>query len=121
MKKIFIPIILGTSREGRQSEQAAKWLLEEIERRADIATTIIDVRDFAFPQDKYGESIKDQFPEYGKLVLRADGFIIVSPEYNHGYPGELKILLDMLYEQYARAEYLKAVWVAPEWWNSCGW
>ena len=39
--------------------------------------------------------------DYRKMVDRADGLIVVSPEYNHGYPGELKLLLDAGYDEYA--------------------
>ncbi|MDO8659575.1 MAG: NAD(P)H-dependent oxidoreductase, partial [Candidatus Parcubacteria bacterium] len=39
---------------------------------------------------------------FSEKIIKADGLIIITPEYNHGYPGELKLLLDMLYKEYAR-------------------
>lgn len=100
--KLFIPILLGTNRDGRQSENAAKLLLTHTKKRENIETKLFDVREFAFPQDDYGQAVKDQFPEWKDAIIKADGLVIVSPEYNHGYPGVLKTLLDTLYDEYAR-------------------
>ncbi len=88
-----IPIILATGREGRKSKRVADFTL----RKADFETEIIDVRDWAKPVTKrYPEDQK----ELKKKIEEADGFIIVSPEYNSGYPGELKILLDTFLDEY---------------------
>jgi len=99
-KELYVPIILGTARKGHQSEKVAKFMLEETVK-VGLKTEIIDVRDFLIGATDNTE----EFPQAQKLsekIAKADGFIIVSPEYNHGYPGELKIMLDMLYEEYAR-------------------
>lgn len=98
--KLFLPIILGTNRKERKSVFVAKWLMEEMGKRAEIETILFDVRDFALPQDDYGTEIKDAFPEWKDAVIRADGLVIVSPEYNHGYPGSLKSALDLLLKEY---------------------
>ena len=98
--KIFLPIILGTNRKDRQSAFVAKWLHGEMEKRAEIETHLFDVADFALPQDDYGTKIKDSFPEWRDAIIRADGLVIVSPEYNHGYPGALKSVLDLLLKEY---------------------
>ena len=100
-KKLFIPILLGTSRKGRESEKVAKWLLGKIEERGDeIETRLFDVRDFKIPLDDYGMELKDDFPEWRDAMIRADGLVIVTPEYNHGYPGSLKSVLDLLLPEY---------------------
>jgi NAD(P)H-dependent FMN reductase len=94
-----IPVILGTARAGRQSEKVAKFILDEV-KKAGIETEILDVRDLrieATDNTGAGPQAKKLFPKIDK----ADALIIVSPEYNHGYPGELKMMLDMLYDQYA--------------------
>lgn len=101
MASFFIPIILGTARAGRYSEKAARFVFDEIKKREGTETELIDVRDYRQPAtDDTGES------EVAKKILpaleRADGFIIVSPEYNHGYPGELKMFLDMSDGQYKK-------------------
>lgn len=103
--KLFVLTILGTNREGRNSENVAKFVVSEIDKRDDIGTQLFDVRDFKFPQDNYGQKLKDSFPEWRDAVTRADGFIIVVPEYNHGYPGVLKSVLDTMLQEY----YHKAV------------
>ena len=97
---MFIPVILGTAREGRQSEKVAKFMIEET-KNAGFETELIDVRDFRTEAtDKLQAS--PQAKKLIPIIEKADGFIIVSPEYNHGYPGELKMMLDMLYQQYAK-------------------
>jgi NAD(P)H-dependent FMN reductase len=97
---MYIPIILGTAREGRQSEKVAKFVLEQV-KKIGSETELIDVRDYHIrATNNTGE-----IPEAKRLaekVVRAEGFIVVMPEYNHTYPGELKMMLDMIYEQYAR-------------------
>lgn len=98
--KLFLPVLLGTNRKGRESENVANWLLGKMNERADIETKLFDVRDFDLPKDDYGQSLKNQFPEWRDAVIKADGLIIVTPEYNHGYPGSLKSVLDLLLKEY---------------------
>jgi NAD(P)H-dependent FMN reductase len=98
--KLFLPIILGTNRKERKSVFVAKWLMEEMGKRAEIETRLFDVRDFALPQDDYGTEINDAFPEWKDAIISADGLVIVSPEYNHGYPSALKSVLDLLLKEY---------------------
>lgn len=100
MDRVNIPILLGTNRKLRKSVLVAKWLIGEIEKRTDIDTRLFDVADFALPHDDYGQEIKAQFPEWRDAIVAADGLIIVSPEYNHGYPGTLKAVLDLLLREY---------------------
>ena len=100
LEKVNIPILLGTNRKLRQSVHVAHWLKGEIEKRSDIETTLFDVADFTFPQGDYGQEIKALFPEWRDAIVKADGLIIVTPEYNHGYPGPLKAVLDLLLREY---------------------
>lgn len=100
-EKLFLPVLLGTPRKGRESENVANWLVQKMSERADeIETQLFDVRDFRLPTDHYGMEIKDQFPEWRDAMIRADGLAIVTPEYNHGYPGSLKSVLDLLLPEY---------------------
>lgn len=95
---MYIPIILGTARKGRYSEKVAKFILKQT-KKANFESEIIDVRDYRIESTDNTEEI----PTAKKLepkIVKADGIIIVSPEYNHGYPGELKMMLDMIYKQY---------------------
>jgi NAD(P)H-dependent FMN reductase len=100
MDQLFIPVLLGTNRKLRQSVKVAHWVLGEMKKRAEIETRLFDSADFALPHDDYGEEIKTQFPEWRDAIVRADGLVIVSPEYNHGYPGTLKAVLDLLLREY---------------------
>jgi NAD(P)H-dependent FMN reductase len=95
---LFIPVILGTPRQGRQSEYVAKFLVEQVGQREDVKTELIDIRTLAIATDDAGESIKD--PQFSATMERADGLIIVAPEYNHGYPGLLKHVLDTCLKEY---------------------
>lgn len=98
--KLFIPIILGTPRKERQSENVAHWVFSKMQKHDEIDAELVDVRDFRLPHDHYGQEIKDDFPEWRDSMTRADGLVIVSPEYNHGYPGALKGVLDLLLKEY---------------------
>ncbi|MEX0933650.1 MAG: NAD(P)H-dependent oxidoreductase [Candidatus Paceibacterota bacterium] len=99
-KDFFIPLILGTNREGRQSECVARVIRKICEADSRVETKLFDVRDFDLPRSNYGQSIKESFPEYRDAIERCDGLIIVTPEYNHGYPGVLKSVLDLLLPEY---------------------
>ena len=98
--KLNLPVLLGTNRKLRNSVFAARWLVGEMEKRPEIQTRLFDVAEFALPQDDYGQEIKDRFPEWRDAIIQADGLVIVTPEYNHGYPGSLKAVLDLLLREY---------------------
>ncbi len=98
--KLFIPTLLGTPRKNRQSENVANWVCSQMRDRADIDTQLFDVCDFHLPYDHYGTEIAGDFPEWRDAIIRADGLVIITPEYNHGYPGPLKSVLDLLLKEY---------------------
>ena len=94
--KLFIPIILGTSRRGRQSEHVARFVFDQTSKR--VETELIDVCTLPMRLDDAGEQMKD--PTFSATIQRCDALIIVTPEYNHGYPGLLKHALDMNLAEY---------------------
>lgn len=100
MKSLNLPVLLGTNRKLRQSVFVARWLVGEMQKRSDIETKLFDVADFEMPHDDYGQEIKGLFPDWREAIIKADGLVIVSPEYNHGYPGALKSVLDLLLKEY---------------------
>ena len=105
MGKVFIPVLLGTGRADRSSENVAKFVASEVGKNENIETELVDVKDFKYTETTppYGKGGADETPTKWKEVMtRADGLIIVVPEYNHGYPGELKLLLDSLYGEYEK-------------------
>src|SRR4029434_808210 len=97
-RPLFIPVILGTARQGRKRERAARFLFEKAKKRAGIETEFIDVRKLPMRFDDAGEEMKDA--AFSATIERCDGIIIVVPEYNHGYPGLLKHALDMNLKEY---------------------
>lgn len=90
-----IPLLYGSIREGRKSEPAAKFVHAELIKRGVTSP-------YVTPQSLHHEgSIEKTHPDaWKKIMLAADGLVVVSPEYNHGYPGPLKETLDSLYEEY---------------------
>src|SRR5215813_12678768 len=97
-RPLSIPVILGTVRKGRASENVAKFVFGEVQKREGVETELIDIRDLNLPIDDAGEAIKD--PKFAETIMRADGLVIVMPEYNHGYPGLLKHVLDTNLKEY---------------------
>jgi len=103
---LYIPVILGTVRQGRMSQRAAQLLTAELARRPHVETELIDIARLPLPTNDAGEAIKD--PEFSARISRSDALVIVSPEYNHGYSGMLKHVLDSCLKEYIH----KAVGVA---------
>jgi NAD(P)H-dependent FMN reductase len=95
-----LPVLLGTNRKDRKSVLAARWLVDQMGRRDEIKTRLFDVAAFDLPQRDYGQAIKKLFPDWRDAIVNADGLVIVTPEYNHGYPGSLKAVLDLLLREY---------------------
>jgi len=97
-RPLFVPIILGTPRQGRMSEHAAKLMLAQLAARSGVETELIDVAKLPIPVTDAGEALKD--PGFAETMNRADALVIVAPEYNHGYPGLLKHILDTNLAEY---------------------
>jgi NAD(P)H-dependent FMN reductase len=100
MKKIHIPVVLATAREGRESEKVAKFIHKKLTDREDVDTEIVDVKDHL-----YGETVPswiedDRTKKWKSIVEESDAIIFVIPEYNHSYPGEFKILFDGAFKEY---------------------
>lgn len=98
MALLYIPILLGTSRPKRESIKPA-LLIEKIGKTIpDIMVELIDPGTFTFPFD--GNDLDNKDPRYSDITSRADGFFIVTPEYNHSFPGSLKRMLDSELQNY---------------------
>lgn len=92
MSDVFIPVIVGTTRENRQSIHAARFLVEVGNSIDGVSSDLVDPKDFLLPADGNDDAVRDQ--RYTDITNRADGFFIVTPEYNHSFPGSLKRLID---------------------------
>jgi NAD(P)H-dependent FMN reductase len=97
-QSLFIPVILGTVRQGHASGNVARFVFGEVQKREGVETELIDIRDLSFPNNDAGEQIKNA--RFSAACTRADGLILVVPEYNHGYPGMLKHALDSNLKEY---------------------
>src|SRR5215471_2019945 len=97
-RPLYIPVILGTSRKGRMSAYVGRLLAAEVAKQTGIETELIDICTLPLPTDDAGEAIKDA--GFSSKMDRADGLVIVSPEYNHGYCGLLKHVLDSCLKEY---------------------
>lgn len=97
-RPLFIPVILGTSRKGRASENVAHFVLNETRKLEAVETELIDLRNLKFTHEDAGEAIKD--PQFSEIVSRSDALVLVVPEYNHAYPGLLKHALDTNLKEY---------------------
>jgi len=98
VRPISIPVILGTTRQGRLSEHAARLMVEEVAKRDGVETGLIDIRTVPLSTGDAGETIKDA--QFSAPIARADALVLVVPEYNHGYPGVLKHVLDTCLKEY---------------------
>jgi len=97
-RPLFIPVILGTVRKGRASQNVARFVFDEVQKRDGVETELIDLLNLEFATDDAGEAIKEA--TFAETIGRADGLVLVVPEYNHGYPGILKHVLDSNLKEY---------------------
>ncbi|MBI3666341.1 MAG: NAD(P)H-dependent oxidoreductase [Acidobacteria bacterium] len=99
-RPLFIPVILGTIRKGRMSAHAAAVMVEEIAKRPGVETELIDIASLPMPtgEDDAWEAIRNA--GFADKMNRADALVLVSPEYNHSYPGLLKHVLDSCLKEY---------------------
>jgi NAD(P)H-dependent FMN reductase len=104
-----IQVILGSTREGRFSERAGAWVMDRLAARGDLEAELIDLRDYPMPffdQAKapaYG--LREYPPEvmpWAEKVEAADGYLVITAEYNHGYPAVLKNALDQVFPELNR-------------------
>ena len=106
-KKMNLKIILGSTRQGRTSERISNALMHILEKRTDITTEVLDLRDYNVPflheevMPISRKIITDPVTQkWSDKIAQAEAFIIVVPEYNGGYPGVLKNALDILYKEW---------------------
>lgn len=108
MNKPHIQIIMSTTREGRKGDVVANWVEKTLE--ADVRATfeLLDLRDYPMPfyeesstpKGLEGKYKSEAAMQWVKKISKADGYIIVNAEYNHGYPAVLKNALDYAYTEW---------------------
>lgn len=102
-----VPVILGTERDGRKSEALARFVLARLDARTGLRSQLIDPAEHGFGNLKgRAKDVQDtDDPAVRAFIERmhaADGFVIVTPEYNWSFPGTLKNLLDVTYKPWNR-------------------
>jgi NAD(P)H-dependent FMN reductase len=106
---MLLEVIVGTTREGRFSEKVAAFALEQLGRRDDIDVELVDLRDHPLPffdgtspmwtgRDYPNEDVA----RFGRIIDRADAFLVLAAEYNHGYPAVLKNAMDWTFVEWRR-------------------
>jgi NAD(P)H-dependent FMN reductase len=91
-QKLIVAVLAGTTREQRQSIKAAKYVADIGRKQPGVDIIFVDPKELYFPGDGNDPEGKDQ--RYSDITLRADAFFVVTPEYNHSFPGTLKRMLD---------------------------
>jgi NAD(P)H-dependent FMN reductase len=105
---VKIQVIIGSTRQNRFSEKPALWIYEHAKTKPDLEVELVDLRDYPLPffdepmsparlQGNYSD---ERVRVWSKKVAEADGYIVVSPEYNHAYPAVLKNAFDVLYPEW---------------------
>jgi NAD(P)H-dependent FMN reductase len=105
----LIQVILGSTRNGRFGEKAAAWVMDRVGAQDDLVAELVDLREY--PMEFYDQ---ERPPAYGdrdyppgverwaNRVDQADGYLVITPEYNHGYPAVLKNALDAVFPEFNR-------------------
>jgi NAD(P)H-dependent FMN reductase len=101
-----IGIILGSTRPGRRGEVVANWVLETAKKRTDADFELIDLVDYPLPHldepmpPAMGQYQHQHTKDWAAVIARFDGFVFVTPEYNHSTSGVLKNAIDFLYAEW---------------------
>jgi NAD(P)H-dependent FMN reductase len=104
-------VIVGSTRPTRFSEKPARWIARHLEKHPGVDAKILDLRDYPMPffEESVSPAQPDRAPFENDVVRRwtaeigsSDAFIVITPEYNHGYPAVLKNALDYVYHEWVR-------------------
>ena len=106
MSELRIGIILGSTRPGRNGEQVAKWVLEQAQQREGVQYELVDLLDYNLPHldeavsASQGKYANEHTKVWAAKIAELDGFVFVTPEYNHSTSGALKNAIDYLYAEW---------------------
>ena len=101
-----IAIIVGSTRPGRKADVVAKWAYEIAGQRSDAEFEIVDIKDFNLPlldepnSPLFGQYTRDHTKRWSAKIASFDGYVFVTPEYNHATSGALKNAIDFLYNEW---------------------
>lgn len=103
---VKIGVILGSTRPGRNGEAVANWVMEHAAKRTEAEYVLVDLLDYPLPHldepipPLLGQYSKDHTKEWAATIAQFDGYIFVTPEYNHSTSGALKNAIDYLYAEW---------------------
>ncbi len=101
-----IGIVIGSTRPGRKAEAVARWVHEIALRRNDAVYEVVDIQDFHLPlldepmPPSSGRYSHEHTKAWAERIAEFDGYVFVTPEYNHGTSGALKNAIDYLYREW---------------------
>ncbi|HWU98130.1 MAG TPA: NAD(P)H-dependent oxidoreductase [Oxalicibacterium sp.] len=95
-EKIRVALIYGSTREGRFCDTVAQWAAVQTKKHAGFSLQVIDPADIDIPM-RLQRNCAPELAALKTQLADVDAFIIVTPEYNHGYPAVLKHLIDSAY------------------------
>jgi NAD(P)H-dependent FMN reductase len=101
-----IGIILGSTRPNRNGEQVASWVYDIASQRSDAEFELVDLRDYPLPHldeplpASMGQYQNEHTRQWAEKIASFDGFVFVTPEYNHSTSGVLKNAIDYLYAEW---------------------
>ncbi|UGY92991.1 NADPH-dependent FMN reductase [Streptomyces gobiensis] len=103
-QRLKVAVIIGSVRKGRFAETITGWFREQIAQRDDIEAELIDLADPLIVEElklNFDETAAPMNgPGFAHRIGEADAFVIITPEYNHGYPASLKLAVDWVYEEW---------------------
>ncbi|MBC9714381.1 NAD(P)H-dependent oxidoreductase [Streptomyces sp. TRM66268-LWL] len=95
-----VAVIVGSTREGRVGAEVARWFTERAAKRDDLALDVIDLADYPDFPASYPATPTEAMARFTGRIARADGFVIVTPEYNRSFPASLKQAIDYAYDEW---------------------
>jgi NAD(P)H-dependent FMN reductase len=116
--RLLIQVIVGTTRQGRFSDRVARWVLGDLRVQQGMDVELVDLRDYALPLfDAPASPARsprayqtDEVARFGRVVDRADGYVVLTGEYNHGYPAVLKNAMDHTFVEWRRKPIAFVAW-----------
>jgi NAD(P)H-dependent FMN reductase len=104
-----IQVIMGSTRQGRFSERVATWVVEYLRAHGSFDVEVVDLRNYPLPffdQAPPALTLRDypnkDVARLGRKLDEADGFLVLTAEYNHGYPAVLKNAMDHTFVEWRR-------------------
>ena len=115
---MLIQVIVGTTRQGRFSDRVARWVFGDLRVQQGMDVELVDLRDYALPLfDAPASPARsprayqtDEVARFGRVIDRAAGYVVLTGEYNHGYPAVLKNAMDHTFVEWRRKPIAFVAW-----------